>query len=512
MSSMNAVDSLLARLGLSDYIGEFRARGLGNAKMLKNLGHDELAEIFHDPAVLEKFKQAITHDEAQQQSQAGRGMFDSPGMSRDFERRQGGKGSRRPQQYERPRSAGRGPPGYVGGGDYGGYGGGQQDQWEEDVAAPTSLPSGEGVVEVSVAVPHYTVPFLLGQRAQKLNQIHSKFGTTNSRINRPEGTLQSEEVVFALYGQPGQVQQAKDEIEKLVGIAKQNKTNQKFQELLLGRTKIVTALLYALNERRAAASLPTALSPETIPENVSQFLFCNPYAHIRQFCIRVSESARRKFDLIGQVMYQLKTVQCLCFCSNNKHLSDVLLKRVVKEQLSGMKPLFLHPGLHADEKKKVLEEFRVGYGPLDKYKLKKKDKEAPKEDWPVEEEIKGGFEGDKNRLLITSDDYARFARQKAIPYVGFVINYDLPKTKEGYLHRIACAGRAIGADGGQRTRGAVITLVSDQDLARIEELRRFGLRIDELPGNFDGSIEIVQTDEMCQPFFMQGDAKEEKKK
>lgn len=502
----NAVDALLTRAGLAEYANEFKLRGLTNPKMLKNLTQEELGAIFPTSHQRKKFTEALQGPgAAPARPQAHGGMFDQPGFS-DY-----GKGGRRNQGgggygYDRPRSAGRADGGY-GGRDYGGYGdisgaarGGYQVDGDDDgyVGKPHTE-SGEEVKELPVAVPHYTIPFLLGRRAEKLNEVHKAWGTTNSRINRPEGAAQSDEVIFQIFGAPGKVEKAKEAIEKIVGITKQNKTNQKFQDMLLGQTKVVTALLYALNERRVAAGLPIALTSETIPEHVSQFLFCNPYAHIRQFYMHTAESARKKFDIIGKIMHALPTVQCLIFCSNAQHMKEVLMKRVTKEQLFGVPPKFMHPGMTKQERDAVSAEFFAGAGPLDKFKLGKPERAEgedapPQKDHHVVETITGGFKTNKNRMLIVTDDYARFARKNAIPFVGFVINYDLPKTKEGYLHRIACTGRMVD---GKTTRGMAITLVSESDSTRIEELRRFGLRIDDLPSDFDSHIQVVEQDAKC---------------
>lgn len=50
--------------------------------------------------------------------------------------------------------------------------------------------------------------------------------------------------------------------------------------------------------------------------------------------------------------------------------------------------------------------------------------------------------------------------------VNLVINFDMPKEKEGYLHRVGRAGR-------QRTKGTAISFVStEEDKALIEKLTK----------------------------------------
>eukprot|EP01062_Namystynia_karyoxenos_P005788 TRINITY_DN1199_c5_g1_i1.p1 TRINITY_DN1199_c5_g1~~TRINITY_DN1199_c5_g1_i1.p1 ORF type:complete len:497 (+),score=235.92 TRINITY_DN1199_c5_g1_i1:133-1623(+) len=488
----SAVDALLYRLNLGQYVAQFRSRGLTNPKMLKNLAQDELEEIFPDPLHRNMFLGGYGEGTQGDARQDMRGKGAGAGAA--------GKGGR---QYGGYGGGGGGGGQYGGYGDYGDQRGGRFER-DEEIPAPANLPGGDSdVVQLEVSVPHYTVPFLLGQRAAKLNQINQKYGTTNSRINRPEGEEQGDEVSFCLYGKAGQVEQAKAAIETLAGVTKLNRTNQQFQEMLLGRTKMVTALLYALNERRNAKSSPLGLEPDTIPEHVSQFLFCNPYSHIQQFSIKVPEMARKKFDIIGKILFNLPTVQAIIFCSNSDHMEKLLKKKVQAEQLSGIPPekCFLNPQMKKEERVAVTAEFEKGYGPLDKWDVAKPEKkeddtEAPKVDYVIKEKLPGGFKTDKNRLLITTDDYARLARKNSVPYVGLVINYDLPKTKEGYLRRIACTGRNIK---GKATRGVAITLMTPQDEGRIEELKRFGLKIQELPANFMEAIDVDMSDEVLPP-------------
>eukprot|EP00755_Sulcionema_specki_P005254 Sspe_Gene.32266::Locus_15829_Transcript_1_1_Confidence_1.000_Length_1008::g.32266::m.32266/K13025/EIF4A3, FAL1; ATP-dependent RNA helicase len=248
---------------------------------------------------------------------------------------------------------------------------------------------------------------------------------------------------------------------------------------------MATSLLYALNLRRINEKDERALHPDTIPEFVSQYLFCNPYDHIQQYYIEVTDKAKQKMDLLGQILYAMPTVQCVAFCRNGKYI-ETLKGKLKDEQLSGMKPLFLYPPTTQvkgdDMKQKLRKEredtlatFREGWGPVDKLKVEKnKDRDDP-EMYKVVETHKDGFETNRNRLMITTDDYARMARKEAIPYVSLVVNLDIPATKEVYLHRIGCCGRPHG-----QSTGVAITFIPKGNMDIIYELSRFGLQITEL--------------------------------
>eukprot|EP01059_Diplonema_ambulator_P033417 TRINITY_DN6975_c0_g2_i1.p1 TRINITY_DN6975_c0_g2~~TRINITY_DN6975_c0_g2_i1.p1 ORF type:complete len:499 (+),score=198.67 TRINITY_DN6975_c0_g2_i1:182-1678(+) len=498
---MNAVDSLLTRLKLTQYIEIFRDRNITNPKMLRALSDSEFASLIPDEQDREEFKKALAGGMVPVSAPQGRDSYGDDHHDHDAyeKRRHHGKGG------------GKGGKGHHGmydnfsggerkGGKKGGYHHNNYDRGERNYPYNDDIPvENPDVLQIEVRIPTFTVPFLLANKAAKLNHINHKYGTTNSRINKPEASDQSSETTFSLFGHPDVVEKAKNEIEKLVGIERRNKSEQRFQEALLGRTKMVTSLLYALNARRLTAGAETALKAETIPEHVSQFLFCSPYSHIQQFYINVTEKPRSKVDTLGKILHSVTTCQALVFCSNHKHISDLLEKRIKPEQLSGLKPEFLVPTMDKDAREVILKKFEDGTGPHDKitYEKKKDDKgkEGAKEEEYVPKEIEeNGFATNKNRLLITSDDYARFARKNPIPYVSLVFCYDAPKTKESYLYRIGCCGR-----GGKR--GVAITLIGPNEQETITQLQRFGLQIQELPANFHEALEICTDEGTIEPFL-----------
>eukprot|EP01060_Flectonema_neradi_P017541 TRINITY_DN24407_c0_g1_i1.p1 TRINITY_DN24407_c0_g1~~TRINITY_DN24407_c0_g1_i1.p1 ORF type:complete len:525 (+),score=140.11 TRINITY_DN24407_c0_g1_i1:102-1676(+) len=517
----NAVESLLQRLNLQKYASVFQEQNITNPKILKSLSDEDYEKMIPDERDRDILIKAVSsdayhggggkggyhHDDRRDFSYGGKGKgFGKGGKKGKKGGKKGGYGSYNNNDMYDNFSGGKDHgKGYGKGGGYKGNRERQDFNNYDDIPTDDDLmkegKGGPQVLEVTVTIPSFTVPFLLANKAQKLNSIHHKYSTTNSRMNKPDdpNTSKDEDTTFSLYGPPGDVEQAKAEIEKLVGIERRNKSEMRFQEALLGRTKTITSLLYALNERRSAQSLDTALASETIPEHVSKYLFCNPYGHIRQFVIKVPERSRSKVDIMGKMLHKVSTCQTLVFCSNAEHIRDILVKRIKPEQLSGLQPQFVHPGLPKEERARVLEEFGKGTGPLDKVtyvkrktddeKDKEKDRRNLEDEYIVEHTEEGGYATDKNRFLISTDDYARYARKNPIPYVNLVFCYDCPKTKESYLHRIACCGR-----GGKA--GVAITLIHDSDQDTIRQLQKFGLQIRELPENFEEAIEVYAGEEM----------------
>lgn len=79
------------------------------------------------------------------------------------------------------------------------------------------------------------------------------------------------------------------------------------------------------------------------------------------------------------------------------------------------------------------------------------------------------------RVLVTTD---LLARGIDVQHVSIVINFDLPRDKEQYLHRIGRGGR-------YGKKGVAINFVTDQETQDLLDLERFyGVKIDELPLDF----------------------------
>ena len=93
--------------------------------------------------------------------------------------------------------------------------------------------------------------------------------------------------------------------------------------------------------------------------------------------------------------------------------------------------------------------------------------------------IYDGFKQFKHRILIATEI---FGRGIDIEKINIVINYDMPKKSDEYLHRVGRAGR-FG------TKGLAITFVeTDEDKLVLAEIqKRFEVKIGELPSTIDAS-------------------------
>jgi len=84
------------------------------------------------------------------------------------------------------------------------------------------------------------------------------------------------------------------------------------------------------------------------------------------------------------------------------------------------------------------------------------------------------FKSGATRILISTDVLARGID---VQQVSLVINFDLPKDKENYIHRIGRSGRC-------GRKGVGINLISSEDVRALREIEQFyATQIDEMPQN-----------------------------
>jgi len=88
--------------------------------------------------------------------------------------------------------------------------------------------------------------------------------------------------------------------------------------------------------------------------------------------------------------------------------------------------------------------------------------------------IMGDFRAGKSRVLIATDVWGRGLD---VQQVSLVINYDLPNSRELYIHRIGRSGR-FGR------KGVAINFVKNDDIRILRDIEQFyGTQIDEMPMN-----------------------------
>eukprot|EP01013_Petalomonas_cantuscygni_P007406 TRINITY_DN1924_c0_g1_i2.p1 TRINITY_DN1924_c0_g1~~TRINITY_DN1924_c0_g1_i2.p1 ORF type:complete len:425 (-),score=131.69 TRINITY_DN1924_c0_g1_i2:162-1436(-) len=144
---------------------------------------------------------------------------------------------------------------------------------------------------------------------------------------------------------------------------------------------------------------------------------------IKQFYVSVEE--KYKLETLRDLYKVASVAQSVIFC-NNKRKVDWLAKKM---EDSGHQVSSVHADMERDVRLQVMESFKSG----------------------------------RTRMLITTD---LLARGIDVQHVSVVINYDLPRDKEQYLHRIGRGGR-------YGRKGVAINFVTPEDVTEFREIEEF---------------------------------------
>eukprot|EP00842_Homolaphlyctis_polyrhiza_P005060 jgi/Hompol1/5555/HPOL_004538-RA len=154
---------------------------------------------------------------------------------------------------------------------------------------------------------------------------------------------------------------------------------------------------------------------------------------IRQFLIAV-EKEDWKLDTLCDLYESVTVTQAVIFC-NTKRKVDWLTDQMRSRDFTVSA---LHGEMTQQERQLIMNEFRSG----------------------------------SSRVLITTD---LLARGIDVQQVSLVINYDIPASKENYIHRIGRGGR-FGR------KGVAINFVTTEDIAMLREIEKFyNTQVEEMP-------------------------------
>jgi translation initiation factor 4A len=156
---------------------------------------------------------------------------------------------------------------------------------------------------------------------------------------------------------------------------------------------------------------------------------------IRQFYVCVDKRPQ-KIDVIFDLFGVISVTQCIIY-ANTKRMAEDLHHYLTEEQFSvGI----ITGNMEQEDRNRVMKDFRQG----------------------------------QTRVLIATD---MLARGIDVQQVSLVVNFDLPREKETYIHRIGRSGR-FGR------KGTAINLVTADEYQYIKELEAFyATQIEELPSN-----------------------------
>jgi len=156
---------------------------------------------------------------------------------------------------------------------------------------------------------------------------------------------------------------------------------------------------------------------------------------IRQFFIAV-EKEDWKLDTLCDLYETVTITQAVIFCSTRRKV-DWLTQKLHEREFTVSA---MHGDMDQGQREVIMKEFRSG----------------------------------SSRVLIATD---LLARGIDVQQVSLVINYDLPASKENYIHRIGRGGR-FGR------KGVAINFVTTEDVKMLREIETFyNTQVDEMPLN-----------------------------
>ena len=163
---------------------------------------------------------------------------------------------------------------------------------------------------------------------------------------------------------------------------------------------------------------------------------------ITQFYINIKVNDW-KFDVLKDLYDTINVSQCIIYINSKNKLMDIYTK-LTNENFPVS---YIHGELSSVDRKEVMENFRSGH----------------------------------SRILLSTD---LLSRGIDVQQLSLVINFDLPKSKETYIHRIGRSGR-------YGRKGVSINLVTDRDMRYMEEIERFyDTKISEMPQNIQDYLSV----------------------
>ena len=161
---------------------------------------------------------------------------------------------------------------------------------------------------------------------------------------------------------------------------------------------------------------------------------------IKQFYIAIDKD-EWKFETLCDLYETVTITQAVVFCNTKKRV-DVLKQMLVERDFTVSA---LHGEMEQSQRDLIMKEFRSG----------------------------------SSRVLVTTDILARGID---VQQVSLVINYDLPNSRENYIHRIGSGGR-FGR------KGVAINFVTNDDVRMMREIEQFySTQIEEMPMNVAGML------------------------
>jgi translation initiation factor 4A len=163
---------------------------------------------------------------------------------------------------------------------------------------------------------------------------------------------------------------------------------------------------------------------------------------IRQFYINIKVSDW-KFDVLKDLYDTINIAQCIIYINSKSKLMEIYDKL----NNENFPVSCIHGELTSEDRREIMSKFRSGH----------------------------------TRILLSTD---LLSRGIDVQQLSLVINFDLPKSKEVYIHRIGRSGR-------YGRKGVAINLVTDRDMQHMKDIESFyDTKIDEMPQNIEEYLSV----------------------
>ncbi|KAG5475366.1 hypothetical protein LSCM1_03479 [Leishmania martiniquensis] len=475
MSQQNAVEALLARLQMGDAIPAFQAMGVDRIVTLRKMSEEALRQAVPDTEQRQALMDAIESRGHLQSRRAGP-PSSQPHLPRTADADFGRGGNDDSRGGYAPR-ADRGDRGLRGmrSGRGGGRGSGMPNgddaarlcrhvftsegckygdkcrysHDENDRRRAQELPTGVGMAQrslerppanfkftIEVEIPTERIKYLLGSQGNNMKYINETCGTYNERFDHVD---EKEETftIRLLGGSEEAVSKAKEMLLLSAGVKREEEKKDRFQYAVneLDANTHAARLFAACNTKNKNTT--RHLSDAIVRNVVSSFNFVRPQ-EVRHFYMYTSSSDKDKLEMVSKIVSQLKGVQAILFCDQKRVEEMCKGSQRIARHFNGVEPQFVFRQLSKEERMMALERFKKG----------------------VTNE-----NGVHQRLLVTSEDYAKLARKTIIPYVNLVINFSVPRAEEFYVLQSQVSGR-------QGTIGASFLCVSNYEESLFRELEK----------------------------------------
>ena len=150
-----------------------------------------------------------------------------------------------------------------------------------------------------------------------------------------------------------------------------------------------------------------------------------------------------KYDVLYELYDSISINQCIIYINTK----STLINLAERLQSDNYPISYIHGELSSEIRKKNLEDFKNG----------------------------------QTRILLSTD---LLSRGIDIQQLSLVINFDLPKNKETYIHRIGRSGR-------YGRKGVAINFVTDRDISDLEEIQKFyDTKIEEMPQDIENIVQV----------------------